>query len=218
MLVLGDAHADDPEKRAALRRAYAASDADVALQVGDLLWYDPPVETSFIAGNNEDFDVVEALRAGEEPPPDAAVGEIHLLASDVVEIEGLRVAGLSGNFAPTRFDKRRTDLQGDRRRHFVRSDVEAAKDLSDVDVFLTHEAPHGVLVQEDYDVGCKHVDDILRALEPVLCLVGHHHEFTEARFGRTRVVSLAPAWERYYHLDPATMALESQETPAPDAE
>lgn len=213
MLVLGDAHADQPAKAAALGRAYAATDANVALQVGDLLTYDPPVETYFIAGNNEDFDVVEALRRGDAPPPDSRVGDVHLLASDVVEVAGLRVAGLSGNFAPTQYEKSRDELTGDRRRHFVAADVETAKQLEDVDVFLAHEAPHGLIEEESYDVGCRHVDEVLRAVEPRLCLVGHHHHATECRFGRTRVVSLAPAWQRYYTLDPDSLWLTSHETP-----
>ncbi len=211
MLVLGDAHADDPDNRRALERAYAAAAESVALQTGDLLTYELPVETWFIAGNNEDFDVIEALRAGDNPP---AVDNAHLLASSTTEVAGLRVAGLSGNFAPTRFEKDRADLQGERRRHFVRDDVEQAAALSDIDVFLTHEAPHGVLVEEDYDVGCRHVDRILEAIEPRLCLVGHHHEHAESRFGPTRVVSLAPAWEAYYTLEPETLSLTQHATPS----
>jgi Icc-related predicted phosphoesterase len=211
MLVLGDAHADDPENRAALERAYADTDEDVAVQVGDLLYYDPTVETYFIAGNNEDFDVVEALRRGESAD---RVGDVHLAASDAHGVEGLRVAGLSGNFAPTRFENARDVLAGDRRRHFVEADVDAAKTLDDVDVFLAHEAPHGLLETGGYDVGCTHVDEILEAVEPALCLVGHHHRATEARFGPTRVVSLAPAWEQYYTLDPDTLWLTAHETPA----
>jgi Icc-related predicted phosphoesterase len=218
MLVLGDAHADEPSKAAALERAYRDADADVALQVGDLLTYDPPVETYFIAGNNEDFDVIEALRRGEAPPPDTPVGDVHLIASEVVEVEGLRVAGLSGNFAPTQFEKTRDELAGDRRRHFVAADVEAATALEDVDVFLLHEAPHGLVEERGYDVGCTHVDDILRTVEPRLCLVGHHHTATECRFGTTRVVSLGPAWEQYYTLDPETLWLTSHETPGPPAD
>ncbi|MFB6360450.1 MAG: metallophosphoesterase, partial [Halobacteriales archaeon] len=95
MLVLGDAHADDAANRAALLAAYEASDAHVALQTGDLLHYDLPATTWFIGGNNEDFDVIEALRSGDTHPE---TRNVNLLASDVVELSGLRIAGLSGNF------------------------------------------------------------------------------------------------------------------------
>jgi len=211
MLVLGDAHADDPDRRRSLYAAYRDADQSVALQCGDLLHYRLPVPTYFVAGNNEDFDVIAALRHGRLTS--ARVENVHLLASDVATVEGLRVAGLSGNYAPSQYEKPRSALAGDRRRHFVREDVEAAKALGDVDVFLAHEAPHGTPVEEDYDVGCTYVDEILEALEPALCLVGHHHEHTESTFGGTRVVTLAPVWESYYVLDAARLALDRRRTP-----
>ena len=211
MLVLGDAHADDPANRRALFAAYRAADADVALQLGDLLYYDLPIPTYFIGGNNEDFDVIEALRNGRLESP--GVQNAYLLAGTVAEVEGLRIAGLSGNYAPTQFERPRPNLQGERRRHFVRDDVEAAKRLTDVDVLLTHEAPHGLPVSESYEVGCDHVDELLDALSPRLCLVGHHHEHAETTYGETKVVSLAPAWERYYSLDPQSLELIDRPTP-----
>lgn len=213
MLVLGDAHADDPDNREALFSAYRAADADCALQTGDLLCYTLPVPTWFIAGNNEDFDAIEALRRGDEPLPMSEGHRPRLLASTVAAVEGLRVAGLSGNYAPTQYGKSREELQGERRRHFVREDVARAKELDDVDVLLTHEAPHGV-VYYGYDAGCEPVDELLAALEPDLCLVGHHHRHVEANVGNTRVIGLAPAWESYYDLDPETLVLERNETPA----
>ena len=212
MLVLGDAHAADDAHREALLAAYEAADADAALQVGDLGYYDLPTPTWFVAGNNEDFDVVDALRSGEAP---AGTSNVHLLASEVADVGGLRVAGLSGNYAPTQYEKARDELEGDRRRHFVREEVERAKALSDVDVFLTHEAPHGLLREDGYDVGCKHVDAVLRAVEPDLCLVGHHHRHVEGDFGPTTVVGLAPVWEGYYRLDPETLDLARRPAPEP---
>ena len=211
MLVLGDAHASDPDLRDRLLAAYEDADADVALQAGDLMHYDLPVRTYFVAGNNEDFDVIESLRHGRIRS--STVRNVRLLASTVVTVDGIRIAGLSGNYAPSKFEQPRSALYGDWRRHFVRADVERAKHLESVDVFLSHEAPHGVDVVEDYSVGCVHIDDILDALEPELCLVGHHHEHAEGRYGPTRVVSLAPAWKSYYLLDPETLTLTRFDTP-----
>ena len=209
MLVLGDAHAAEAEKREALLAAYDAANADVALQVGDLQWYDLPVETWFVAGNNEDLDVVDALRDGAAPPE---VNNAHLLASAATELEGLRVAGLSGNYAPTKYDLPRSELEGDRRRHFVREDVERLAAVEDVDVLVTHEAPEGLLYY-GYDPGCEHINDLLDATDPDLCLVGHHERHREADVDGHRVVSLAPAWKRYYTLDPTDLALDAHETP-----
>ena len=198
MLVLGDAHASDPDRRETLLECYRTLEPDHVLQVGDLEWYDLPAPTWFVAGNNEEFDVIEALRAGESPPE---ANNVELLASTVATVDGLRVAGLSGNYAPTKYDQPRRELEGDRRRHFTHEDVERAADLSDVDVLLTHEAPTGLL-SYGYDPGCEHVNGLLETLSPSLCLVGHHQRHREAEIADARVVSLAPAWERYYTLDP----------------
>jgi Icc-related predicted phosphoesterase len=212
MLVLGDAHADDPARREALLAAYRATEPEAALQVGDLLHYDLPAPTWFVAGNNEEFDVIDAHRRGDSTLTTAE--RPHLLDGGVAAVSGLRVAGLSGTHAPTRYDASRDELAGERRRHFVRSEVERAMSLSDVDVFLTHAAPHGLLRVGGRDPGCAPVDEILRAVEPALCLVGHYHRHAEATVGGTRVVSLAPAWEGYYALDPETLELDRH--PRPD--
>jgi Icc-related predicted phosphoesterase len=203
VLVLGDAHADEPDRREALLAAYSDADVERALQIGDLGYYELPIPTWFVAGNNEDFDVVEALRQDEQPD---GVANAHLLASTAVELDGLRVGGLSGNFAPTQYDKPRSELSGDRRRHFTHEDVERAKGLESVDVLLAHEPPKGI-ISRGYDPGREQVGDLVDTLEPDLCLVGHHHQHAEGAVGGTRVVSLAPAWDSFYLFDPETLAL-----------
>jgi Icc-related predicted phosphoesterase len=215
MLVLGDAHADDPANRQALLHAYDAAEESCALQAGDLMYYDLPYRTYFVAGNNEDFDVIDALRRGDRSL--TGKDRPQLLASTVAEIEGLRAAGLSGNYAPTRYGKSRDELRGDRRRHFTHEDVERALRLTDIDVFLAHEAPHGLVSNADYEVGNRYVDTIIEELSPALCLVGHHHRHAESTIRETRVVSLAPVWESYYRLDPATLSLVRYETPTASA-
>ncbi|WP_224449107.1 metallophosphoesterase family protein [Haloprofundus salilacus] len=218
MLVLGDAHADDPAKRRALLAAYRAArenpavEAETALQLGDLHHYDLPVPTWFVGGNNEAFDVIESMRRGDTS---LTASRPHLLASTAVELDGLRVVGLSGTYAPTQYDRPRVELRGERRRHFVSEDIECARALGDADVVLCHQAPHGVFRIRGRDVGCDPVDEVLRALSPELCLVGHYHRHAEGSVDETRVVSLAPAWERYYSLDPET--LESYENLGADA-
>ncbi|MFB6111013.1 MAG: metallophosphoesterase [Halobacteriaceae archaeon] len=211
VLVLGDAHAERADRRRSLFAAYRASEARVALQCGDLGHYKLPIQTYFIGGNNEDFDIIAALRHGRLESAD--VGNVQLLHSTVAEVAGLRVAGLTGNYAPSRFERTRQSLSGERRRHFVADEVEQACQLQDVDVFLTHQAPHGLPVDEDYRVGNDAIDRIIGAVSPDLCLVGHHHEHAETTIADTRVISLAPAWERYYELDPDGLTLQRQDTP-----
>jgi len=216
MLVLGDAHASDPENREALLAAYRDSEADRALHVGDLEHYDLPVPTWFVAGNNEDFDAIEGMRGNETldrwADESTTPSNANLLASAAADVEGLRVAGLSGNYAPTQYEKSREELSGDRRRHFVREDVERAKNLDDVDVLLAHEAPQALLG----GLGCGKIDEVIDALDPDLCLTGHHHRHAEATLGETRLVGLAPVWESHYRLDPETLALDRKPTIAGD--
>jgi Icc-related predicted phosphoesterase len=216
MLVLGDAHAADPTRREALFAAYRASGASHALQAGDLEYYRLPVPTYFVAGNNEDQDVIEALRHGRIESSE--VRNARLLDSRTATVEGVRVAGISGNYAPSRYDMPRAALEGERRRHFTHEDVAAAKRIEGrVDVFLAHQAPHGLPVDEEYEVGCRYIDEILEALDPDLCLVGHHHQHAETTFGDTRVVAIEPAWESRYELDPETLELTRFEAPDPAA-
>lgn len=216
MLVLGDAHASAPDRRDALLAPYRIEEPDVALHVGDLEYYNLPVPTWFVAGNNEDLDVIDALRsdAGSKGVHNAhldGVRNANLLVSTGTNINGRRIAGLSGNYAPTQYEKSRSDLEGDRRRHFTHEDVKRAASLEDIDIFLTHEAPTG-LFWYGYDPGCEHVTDLLERLEPDLCLVGHHHRHREAEIAGVRTVSLAPVWERYYLLDPTELTLTDRET------
>jgi len=212
MLVLGDAHASDPENRRALAAAYRESDADAALHVGDLEHYDLPIPTWFVAGNNEDFDAIEGLRGNETldrwTDKSTAQANANLLASSSAEVEGLRVAGLSGNYAPTQYEKPRSELTGDRRRHFVREDVKRAKRLEDVDVLLAHEAPRALLG----GLGCEKIDEVIEAVGPDLCLTGHHHRHAEGALSEAQLVGLAPVWESYYRLDPETLALDRRST------
>ena len=172
----------------------------------------PPDGEYFVAGNNEDFDGIDAFRRDDGTLADER--RPRLLASTAVEIEGFRVAGLSGNHAPTRYETPRRALSGDRRHHFTHEDVDRAMALKDVDVFVAHEAPHGLIDTEDYDVGCERIDALLEELSPELWLVGHHHRHAESTFGDTRVVSVAPVWESYYTLDPGTFELARHGMPA----
>ena len=161
--------------------------------------YEPlPAPLHFIKGNNEGFDV---LADGRLPP------NLNYLPNAMVRtIEGLRVAGLGGTFAPSWFEtpaaalphprkgtQKATEL-ADKRRHFVREEVDACKALADVDLFLTHEAPRPYFVGHrggrGNDAGKTPVNEVLAALKPRLHVFGHHHRFTEREVQGVRSVGL----------------------------
>ena len=139
---------------------------------------------------------------------------------------GLRVAGLGGTFAPTWYETAASDLPhpkkgsakatelADKRRHFVREEVEACKGLHDIDVFLTHEAakpfrafPGG----RGPDAGKAQINEILAAMKPRLHLFGHHHRFTDEVREGVRSVGLDLVKRSYVLVDAATLTIDLRE-------
>ena len=220
---LGDIHGDFDSVRRILRRH---PEAPFWLCVGDVAdasgGYEP-VERPlhWIKGNNEHFDAIAAgdLPAGHHVIPNGAV----------VEIGGLRVAGLGGTFAPTWYDTPAGDLPhpqkgtakataaADKRRHFVREEVDACRRLERVDVLLTHEAaspfrpfPGG----RGPDAGKAAVSDVLAAMRPRLHLFGHHHRFSEQVVAGVRSVGLDLVSRSYLLIEPGDMRYDVRATPA----
>ena len=75
-----------------------------------------------------------------------SAAQVYLANGTAVQLGDIVVAGVGGTFAPTWFDTPaaalpHTRLMDDKRRHFVREEIEACKALGRVDVLMTHEAP-----------------------------------------------------------------------------
>ena len=166
---------------------------DVASNRG--LYPEPLKPLFWIKGNNEDFDRIAAWERGE-----AAPRNLHFIRNGTaVTVGPLRVAGLGGTFAPKWFDTEAGDLpaarksaafekRDDKRRHFVRAEIEACKQLGAVDVLMTHEAARPFILVDETPAGVKPrridagkpaINDLLAALKPRLHLCGHHHRFSE---------------------------------------
>lgn len=185
---LGDIHGDFASVRRIMQRhpdvPFWLCVGDVADPSGAYEPFDSPLY--WIKGNNENFD---RIAAGDLPP-----GLHYIPNGSGVSIGGLRVAGLGGTFAPTMYElapealphpkkgtAKATEL-ADRRRHFVRAEVEACKRMHGVDVLLTHEAPRPFKVEAPggrpgNDAGKTPVNEVLAAMQPRLHLFGHHHRF-----------------------------------------
>jgi Icc-related predicted phosphoesterase len=217
---LGDIHGDFESVRRIMSRH---SETPFWLCVGDVAddrgWYEPlPSPLYWIKGNNEGFD---AIADGA-----LAANLCFLPNAQLQVVDGVRVAGLGGTFAPTWYDTPAADLPhpkkgsakatdlADKRRHFVRQDVEACKALRDVDVFLTHEAPRPYRVGR-IDAGKAPVNDVLAAMKPRLHLFGHHHRFTEQEREGVRSVGLDLVSNSYLLVDAGTMRYERFATVRP---
>ena len=219
---LGDIHGDFASARAVMGRH---PDLPFWLCVGDVAddqgRYEPlPAPLHWIKGNNENFD---AIADGALP------ANLHYLPNGAVAvIGGIRVAGLGGTFAPTWYETAAADLPhprkasakatelADKRRHFVRQEVDACcKASGPIDVFLTHEAPRPYFAGSGprrNDAGKTPVNEVLDAIRPRLHLFGHHHRFTEQARQTVRSVGLDLVSRSYLLIDIATLEYEQRQT------
>jgi Icc-related predicted phosphoesterase len=173
------------------------------LCVGDLAsvtgaYPQPAAPLYFIQGNNESFDRLNAFRSGTESVPN-----LHFIPNaTAVRVGGINVAGVGGTFAPKWYETPASSLpvmgKDDKRRHFVREEVEQAKGLANVDVLLTHEAPKPFWIDLPSsssptrkwrrDVGKDAITEVADAIKPRLHCFGHHH--TSASFNRAGIPTI----------------------------
>ena len=208
---------------------------DIADEHGRYASLGAPVH--WIHGNNDNFD---AIAAGDLPADlhhidngsgrdletgcrDPRSGQVGMVIRQGV----LSVAGLGGTFAPTWYDTAAADLPhpkkgsakatelADKRRHFVREEVETCKLLRAVDVFLTHEAAKPFRVfpgGKGPDAGKAQINEILRVMRPSLHLFGHHHRFSEQTIEGIHSVGLDLVTRSYLLVHAATLDIDLRET------
>jgi Icc-related predicted phosphoesterase len=207
--LVGDLHGafEALDRVMALEPAVSAwlSVGDVAGAAGE--YPSPARPFYFIKGNNEDFDVIARLAAG---PPE---GNLRFLPNGVlVDVCGVRVAGLGGTFAPTWFETAPSDLppagvrgaRDDKRRHLVRAEAQACAAIPHLDILLTHEAPRPYWAgtgRRRNDAGKAVINEVLAASRPRVHFFGHHHRYSEAVREGVPSIGLAPAGEGYVIVD-----------------
>jgi hypothetical protein len=214
---LGDIHKD----WASVRRIMAANpDIPAWLCVGDLGdeegVYEPvPAPIYWIKGNNESFD---AIASGVRPSRLR-----HIANGTVVEVYGISVGGLGGTFAPTWYDTDPESLPhprkgtmkatalADKRRHFVRREVQRLQENGRIDVLLTHEAPRPFRIGR-MDAGKTPINEVLRSVRPRLHLFGHHHRFAELNVDGTPSVCLDLVGRSYLLINTTLWEYERHDT------
>ncbi|HEX2445148.1 MAG TPA: metallophosphoesterase [Vicinamibacterales bacterium] len=187
------------------------------LCVGDIgddagVYEDVPAPLYWIKGNNEDFDFVLGRNEGPSLENPGTVPNLRYIPNGVeVDIDGLRVAGIGGTFAPTWYDKRASELvkkgKDDKRRHFVREEVEKVKAMSGLDLLLTHEAPRPFRVG-GHDAGKTPINEMLVSAKPRLHLFGHHHRFVQMTASGVRSVCLDLVSRSYLLINRQTLDYE----------
>jgi hypothetical protein len=234
--VLADVHGNFEAMRLAMSRH---PDLPFWLCVGDLAsragaYPEPPVPLYWIKGNNEDFDAVAAMAGGSH-----AVPNLHYIPNGTaVRVGPLRVAGLGGTYAPTWYHFRAVDLpspghitraaaatgrpvRNDKRRHFVREEIDALLRLGHVDILLTHEAPRPFYVEAEddetgrrrRDAGQTPINEALAALRPRLHLCGHHHRYAENLYAGVPSVCVDRVSRSYLLVDADTFRWRKHDLP-----
>jgi hypothetical protein len=226
---LGDIHGEFDTVQAIMARH-----PDIALwvQVGDIAsndgaYFTPICPLYWIKGNNEDFDVIAEAVAGRPPSP-----SLHYLPNGKLHHVGpWRVAALGGTFAPSWYHSPAAMLppskgrrvanssvklgksRDDKRRHFVREEVLACKELANIDLFLTHEAPRPFHPSgRRIDTGKTVINEVLAVMKPRLHLFGHHHEFTDSVRQGVRSIGLDLVTKSYLLIDVGTLKCERLDT------
>lgn len=218
----GDIHGNFEALYRAMRRhpdvPYWICVGDVASSTG--AYPDPPAPLYWIKGNNENFDRIAEWESGRAAPPNLH----YILNGTAVDVGGLTVAGLGGTYAPTWYDTPAAALphtpKDDKRRHFVREEVERCTRLAPVDLLMTHEAPRPFIIADPArpgaaprrrEAGKPAINELLAVLRPRLHLCGHHHRFVEIEREGVRSVCIDRINRSYLLLDAATLAYQKIE-------
>jgi Icc-related predicted phosphoesterase len=188
----------------------------------------PPRPLYWIKGNNDNLEVVAEIVAGLR-----TIENLHYIPNGVSMALGpITVAGLGGTLAPTWFERAPGELprprigpyppggypslaRDDKRRHFVRSEVEACTKLVGVDLFLSHEAARPFYQDvrgRRQDVGKTPINEVLATLRPRLHLSGHHHAYSDDVRQGVRSIGLDPVGVSYLIVDLGTWKYERLES------
>jgi Icc-related predicted phosphoesterase len=175
-------------------------------------WYDTPAaelpypgargSAKSAGGPREESESASAARESRGGGPRA----VRSAGGPREESESASAAArASGGGAP------RAVIKDDKRRHFVREEVDACRAMRDIDILLTHEAPRPYFVTSPSakgrpnDAGKTPINEVLAAMKPRLHLFGHHHRFTEHERQGVRSVGLDLVSRSYLLIDAKTM-------------
>lgn len=187
----------------------AASKADLILACGDLpfdylaaLMNALDVPLVFVPGNHDpDLSGYRTSRAGmtlragipvRPPWPDGAINA----DGRVIDVAGLRVAGLGGCLRYSVGPNQYTDRQQARRAMVLRARARCHRPrrAGGVDVLITHAPPRGVGDEDDPPHrGFTALHGLVRALRPALLLHGHVQPQVSAAGGAAGIVRLREA-------------------------
>lgn len=143
-----------------------------------------PVKTYFVNGNNEDFNFLSSVRLSGDL--EIIKNLFYIPNGNAVKIniggEQLIVAGIGGKYDPEHFNYKEAD------RYYTKSEIdgllryaEENKENEDksIDIFISHDAPEGVLIEDNdknrYYPKAAGLRDLILKIKPQMVFFGHHH-------------------------------------------
>lgn len=157
-----------------------------------------PIDTYSIRGNHEDQialrELEQKLGVFHEPRAAEILPRLWYIPDGaVVEIAGVKVAGLGGNYGTSSWDKPYTSFSRKLKHStFDRLELLARRNF---DVLLTHDAPAWVGLEDarrnkGISPGNPYIRDLIEQRQPAWAFFGHYHVWHEARIGRTQIRGL----------------------------
>ncbi|MCL4322168.1 MAG: metallophosphoesterase [Deltaproteobacteria bacterium] len=147
-----------------------------------------PVKTYFVNGNNEDFNFLNAVKLSGDFEILKNLFYIPNGTAAKVEIENgsskgsLVVAGIGGKYAPEHFKYSESD------RHYTQYEIDNLIGYADenkgdkdkqIDIFISHDAPEGVLIEDNdknrYYPKAVGFRELILQIKPKMVFFGHHH-------------------------------------------
>lgn len=206
ILISGDIHA---EFRIFYERLEKMN-VDLCLQVGDMgdekkEYVEPPIPIYFIQGNHENWGI---LFDGKLPK-----NLYYIDNGGMIEVEGLKVIGFGGNYSSRYYDKKKSEIQGARKRHYVKEEFDRALinatrvEPETVDVLITHEAP-SPYTHRGMDCGKEQISDLVQSIKPRVHFFGHHHYYGEYDYFGVKSYGLNYGYKEGILLNPETFEIE----------
>ena len=151
-------------------------------------WYrekkSAPIKTYFVNGNNEDFNFLGSVKLSGDLEiiknlfyiPNGKVADINING------ERLIVAGIGGKYDSEYFNHKESD------RHYTKNEIDGLlryagenNGIEDkgIDIFISHDAPEGVLIEDNdnnrYYPKAVGLRDLILKIKPKMVFFGHHH-------------------------------------------
>ena len=147
-----------------------------------------PVKTYFVNGNNEDFNFLNSVKLSGNFEvlknlfyiPNGTVAEIE--AETSTGKERLIVAGIGGKYDPEHFGHNESD------RYYTKPEIDnllryadenKGKEGKSIDIFISHDSPEGVLIEDNdnnrYYPKAVGLREVILKIKPKMVFFGHHH-------------------------------------------